>query len=73
MRDSNDEQPSGNNNSSDATSEKWSVMQTFQQLMHSDHVRKLQRCHPCRLVRDLMDQVANIMWTHPGDSHKESG
>ena len=43
----------GNNNSSDA-SEKWLVIQTFEQLQHSDLVGKLQRCHPCHyLVRRL--------------------
>ena len=62
----------GNNNSSDA-SEKWLVIQTFEQLQHSDLVGKLQRCHPCHyLVRGLMDKVANVTWTHRGDSHKES-
>jgi len=36
----------GNNNRSD-DSEKWSVMQTFEQL-HSDDAGKLQRCQNCR-------------------------
>ena len=46
-------------------------MQTFELLLHLDHVGKLQRYVTHAIWSETL--WTNVMWTHPGDRDKESG